>query len=77
VTACIIGLKTAVPEEWHDFQHQHLEHTGKDSGPVKYELGAKARQHIEEVKELLFGERPSAEHPQANGTGPGNGRGVQ
>ena len=31
VTACIFGLKNAVPEEWRDIQHQHLEHTGKDS----------------------------------------------
>ena len=34
VTACIFGLKNAVPEEWRDIQHQHLEHTGKDSGSV-------------------------------------------
>ena len=33
VTACIFGLKNAVPEEWRDIQHQQLEHTGKTAGP--------------------------------------------
>ena len=78
VTACIFGLKNAVPEEWRDIQHQHLEHTGKDSGPVKYELSAKARQHLEEVRRLLGHDHPSSAPPAGGATngatnGVGNG----
>ena len=77
VTACIFGLKNAVPEEWRDIQHQHLEHTGKDSGPVKYELSAEARQHLDEVRRLLGPDHNEvsapAEGSPAGGEATGNG----
>jgi len=68
VTACIFGLKNAVPEEWRDVQHQHLEHTGKDRGPVKYELSAEARRMLEETMAEL-GQRPQADQPRTTGNG--------
>jgi hypothetical protein len=66
VTACIFGLKNAVPEEWRDVQHQHLEHTGKESGPVKYELSPEARAMLEETMAQIHGTTP-APQPGANG----------
>jgi hypothetical protein len=72
VTACIFGLKNAVPEEWRDVQHQHLEHTGNNGGPIKYELSAEARRMLEEtMAELGQGNttptRTTGNGPAANG----------
>ena len=58
--------RTPYPKEWRDVQHQHLEHTGKESGPVKYELSPEARAMLEETMAQIHGTTP-APQPGANG----------
>ena len=56
VTACIFGLKNAVPEEWREVQHQQLEHTGNltETPTLRLELSPRALAHVEELKRLLL-----------------------
>jgi hypothetical protein len=71
VTACIFGLKNAVPEEWRDTQHQHLEHTGKDRGPIKYELSPEAKALLDETLAELGATTPTS--TTYNGAAAANG----
>ena len=86
VTACIFGLKNAVPEEWRDIQHQ--EHSGNttETRTLRLELSPRALAHVEELSRLLLGDddgpettdgvliegRQADDAPQPNGKGNGS-----
>ena len=86
-TACIFGLKNAVPEEWRDIQHQ--EHSGNttETKTLRLELSPRALAHVEELSRLLLGDdddepettdgvliegRQADDAPQPNGKGNGS-----
>ena len=87
-TACIFGLKNAVPEEWRDIQHQQLEHTGNltETPTLRLKLSPAALAHVEELSRLLLGDddgpettdgvliegRQADDAPQPNGKGNGS-----
>ena len=73
--AAFIWLKNRQPHRWRDKKEVH--ESSERQERVTVELSPRAKRHIEELRELLFGERPSAEQPQAHAAGPGNGREIQ
>lgn len=74
--AAFIWLKNRQPAKWRDKKEIH--ETSERKEQVTVELSPRARQHIEDLRQLLFGDddQPS-ERLRANGPGPGNGKGVQ
>ena len=49
VTSSIFALKNAAPDDW--LEKAHLEHTGKDGGPIKH-VDASTENLIEEARRL-------------------------
>jgi hypothetical protein len=68
--AAFIWLKNRQPAKWRDKKEVHERRD--ETKQVTVELSPRAQRHVQELRELLFGERPSAEQPQANGAAPGH-----
>ena len=56
VTACIFGLKNAVPEEWRESSTNNASGNLTETPTLRLELSPRALAHVEELSRLLLGD---------------------